>query len=54
MENELFRHELVWAGAGSPRHIVGIAPSELMRVAQARPMDVVTEGTYDLSRPKES
>lgn len=54
MERELFRHDLVWAGAGSPRHIVGIAPSELARVAQARPMDVVTDETYDLSRTKES
>lgn len=54
MERELFRHDLVWAGAGSPRHIVGVAPGELARVAQARPMDVVTDETYDSSRPKES
>ena len=54
MERELFRHHLVWAGAGSPRHIVGIAPGELARVARARPMDVVTDETYDSSRPKES
>lgn len=54
IERELFRHHLVWAGAGSPRHIVGIAPGELARVAQARPLDVVTDETYDSTRPKES
>jgi prolyl-tRNA editing enzyme YbaK/EbsC (Cys-tRNA(Pro) deacylase) len=54
MERELFRHHLVWAGAGSPRHIVGMAPGELARVARARPLDVVTDETYDSSRPKES
>ena len=54
MERELFRHHLVWAGAGSPRHIVGIAPGELARVAQARALDVVTEETYDSTGPKES
>jgi len=54
MDTELLRHPLVWAGAGSPRHILGIAPSELMRVARARPMDVVTDETYDSTRPKES
>jgi prolyl-tRNA editing enzyme YbaK/EbsC (Cys-tRNA(Pro) deacylase) len=51
---ELLRHPLVWAGAGSSRHILGIAPSELMRVARARPLDVVTDETYDSARPKES
>lgn len=54
MERELLRHDLVWVGAGSPRHLVGIAPSELARVARARPMDVVTDETYDSTRPKES
>jgi prolyl-tRNA editing enzyme YbaK/EbsC (Cys-tRNA(Pro) deacylase) len=54
MERELLRHPLVWAGAGSERHLLGIAPSELARVARARPMDVVAERAYDSSRPKES
>lgn len=54
MERELLRHPLVWAGAGSERHLLGIAPSELARVARARPMDVVTEQAYDSSGPKES
>lgn len=54
MERELLRHELVWVGAGSTRHLAGIAPTELGRLAQARPMDVVTDETYDSSRTKES
>ena len=47
MERSLLQHPLVWAGAGSPRHMVGIAPVELGRLARAKPMDVVTDRTYD-------
>lgn len=54
MDRELLQHPLVWAGAGSHRHILGIAPQELARLARARPMDVVTEQTYDSSGEKES
>jgi prolyl-tRNA editing enzyme YbaK/EbsC (Cys-tRNA(Pro) deacylase) len=54
MERSLLRHPLVWAGAGSSRHMVGIAPVELGRLARAKPMDVVTDPTYDSSRQKES
>ena len=54
LERELLRHTIVWAGAGSERHLLGISPSELARVAHARPMDVVKEQAYDSSRPKES
>jgi prolyl-tRNA editing enzyme YbaK/EbsC (Cys-tRNA(Pro) deacylase) len=54
MERSLLRHPLVWAGAGSSRHMVGIAPVELGRLARAKPMDVVTDPTYDSSRHKES
>jgi prolyl-tRNA editing enzyme YbaK/EbsC (Cys-tRNA(Pro) deacylase) len=53
MDKALYRHQVVWAGAGSSRHILGISPSELGRLARARPMDVVTDRTYDSSRPKE-
>lgn len=45
MERTLLQHSLVWAGAGSARHMVGIAPGELGRLARARPMDVVTDQT---------
>ena len=54
MERALLQHPLVWAGAGSSRHMVGIAPVELGRLARAKPMDVVTDRTYDSSGTKES
>jgi prolyl-tRNA editing enzyme YbaK/EbsC (Cys-tRNA(Pro) deacylase) len=47
MERSLLQHSLVWAGAGSSRHMVGIAPVELGRLARAKPMDVVSERTSD-------
>lgn len=56
MERSFFRHEIVWAGAGSSQHMVGISPNELGRLARARPLDVVAGETslYDASKPKES
>lgn len=55
MDRALLRHTLVWAGAGSERHMVGIAPAELGRLARAKPMDVAAERTiYDSPKPKES
>lgn len=53
LDRTLLRHPIVWAGAGSPRHVVGLAPGELGRLARARPMDVVTDPTYDSPEPKE-
>jgi prolyl-tRNA editing enzyme YbaK/EbsC (Cys-tRNA(Pro) deacylase) len=52
MEPTLLRHRLVWAGAGSSRHVVGLAPGELARLARARPFDIVTD--YDSAGEKES
>jgi prolyl-tRNA editing enzyme YbaK/EbsC (Cys-tRNA(Pro) deacylase) len=49
MERTLFQHALVWAGAGSPNHLVGITPRELGRLSRARPADVVTD--YDSNDP---
>jgi prolyl-tRNA editing enzyme YbaK/EbsC (Cys-tRNA(Pro) deacylase) len=40
MDLALFRHPLVWAGAGSPQHVLGMAPTELARLSRARPLDV--------------
>lgn len=54
MERSFFEHSIVWAGAGSSHHMVGISPNELGRLARARPMDVVATETYDSSKPKES
>jgi prolyl-tRNA editing enzyme YbaK/EbsC (Cys-tRNA(Pro) deacylase) len=47
IERSLLQHSLVWAGAGSPCHMVGITPIELGRLARAKPMDVVTDRAYD-------
>jgi prolyl-tRNA editing enzyme YbaK/EbsC (Cys-tRNA(Pro) deacylase) len=35
MDRSLLRHELVWVGAGSPSHMAGLAPQDLVRVAGA-------------------
>jgi prolyl-tRNA editing enzyme YbaK/EbsC (Cys-tRNA(Pro) deacylase) len=51
MDRTLLRHPVVWAGAGSPRHVVGLAPVELARLARARPLDLVKD--YDLPTDKE-
>jgi prolyl-tRNA editing enzyme YbaK/EbsC (Cys-tRNA(Pro) deacylase) len=40
MERELLRHDLVWAGAGSPRHVVGIAPTDAARLTNAEIVDL--------------
>ncbi len=48
MDHGLFRHPLIWAGAGTHKHVLGMAPAELARLARARPMDVVAERPYDL------
>jgi prolyl-tRNA editing enzyme YbaK/EbsC (Cys-tRNA(Pro) deacylase) len=56
LDRTLLRHPKVWAGAGSERHIVGLTPSELGRLARARPMDVALDQTYDFPgghEPKE-
>lgn len=37
---ELLRHDLVWIGAGSERHMAGIAPDDLVRITQARTADL--------------
>ena len=43
IDRTLLRHPLVWAGAGSARHLVGLPPAELGRLARARPFDVVRD-----------
>jgi prolyl-tRNA editing enzyme YbaK/EbsC (Cys-tRNA(Pro) deacylase) len=54
MDRALYHHEIVWAGAGSHTHIVGISPTDLGRLARVRPMDVVTEASYDSTDTKET
>jgi prolyl-tRNA editing enzyme YbaK/EbsC (Cys-tRNA(Pro) deacylase) len=43
MEQTLLSGDLVWIGAGSARHMAGLAPTELARLARARPMDVIQD-----------
>jgi prolyl-tRNA editing enzyme YbaK/EbsC (Cys-tRNA(Pro) deacylase) len=43
IDRRLLRHTVVWTGAGSSRHMVGLAPSELVRLTRARPVDIVEE-----------
>lgn len=38
--NELLLHDCVWIGAGSERHMAGIAPLDLARLANARAGDL--------------
>jgi prolyl-tRNA editing enzyme YbaK/EbsC (Cys-tRNA(Pro) deacylase) len=45
----LLRHEIVWAGAGSSHHIVGLAPAELARLTRARTVDVIRDDPYDFA-----
>ena len=41
LEQELLLHETVWVGAGSPRHMVGLSPVDLARIARAEPTNLV-------------
>jgi prolyl-tRNA editing enzyme YbaK/EbsC (Cys-tRNA(Pro) deacylase) len=53
IDRSLLRQTVVWAGAGSPRHMVGLAPAELARLSRARSVDVVSDPTYHSTRPEE-
>jgi len=44
IDRTLLVHDEVWIGAGSPRHIAGLTPDELVRLARAQPMDAVQDG----------
>jgi prolyl-tRNA editing enzyme YbaK/EbsC (Cys-tRNA(Pro) deacylase) len=37
---ELLVHDRVWIGAGSERHMAGLSPLDLSRLAQARAADL--------------
>jgi prolyl-tRNA editing enzyme YbaK/EbsC (Cys-tRNA(Pro) deacylase) len=39
-DRDLLRYELVWAAAGTPHSVFPIAPSELLRISGARPVDL--------------
>jgi prolyl-tRNA editing enzyme YbaK/EbsC (Cys-tRNA(Pro) deacylase) len=39
IDRSLLRHPSVWVGGGSPRHLVAVAPAELMRLSRAEAVD---------------
>ena len=43
VERRLLRHETLWAGAGSDRHLVSLSPDELVRLTRGRVEDIVLE-----------
>jgi prolyl-tRNA editing enzyme YbaK/EbsC (Cys-tRNA(Pro) deacylase) len=43
VDRGLLRHGMVWAGAGSDRHVVGLASAELVRLTRGRVEDLVLE-----------
>jgi len=40
LARELLVHDLVWIGAGSPRHMAALPPPELVRLSRAEPADL--------------
>jgi len=40
LDHDLLKQDLVWIGAGSDRHMAGIAPLDLARLTQAEPADL--------------
>jgi hypothetical protein len=43
LERSLLPLDRVWVGAGSDRHMAGIAPAELVRLARATPRDIAAD-----------
>jgi prolyl-tRNA editing enzyme YbaK/EbsC (Cys-tRNA(Pro) deacylase) len=41
LERNLLVHERVWIGAGSTRHVAGLAPADLLRITEGRAADLV-------------
>jgi prolyl-tRNA editing enzyme YbaK/EbsC (Cys-tRNA(Pro) deacylase) len=43
IERTLLAQDVVWIGAGSARHMAVLTPTDLVRLARARPADVVVD-----------
>jgi prolyl-tRNA editing enzyme YbaK/EbsC (Cys-tRNA(Pro) deacylase) len=43
-DRTLLAHERVWIAAGSPRHFAALSPSDLIRVARAKTVELVRGG----------
>ena len=41
VDRQLLGHERVWVAAGSARHVAGLAPHDLVRLARAEAADIV-------------
>ncbi len=41
IERTLLGLDRVWVGGGSTRHMVGLTPTELVRLSRAAPLDIV-------------
>jgi prolyl-tRNA editing enzyme YbaK/EbsC (Cys-tRNA(Pro) deacylase) len=40
VDRSLLVHDVVWVGAGSPRHLAALTPPELVRLGRAEPADI--------------
>lgn len=43
IEQALLGHDVVWVGAGSSRHMAALSPTDLARLARARPAQLTVE-----------
>jgi len=43
IDRTLLSADRVWIGAGSTRHMAGLAPAELVRLARATPIDIASD-----------
>jgi Cys-tRNA(Pro) deacylase len=43
LDRNLLQHEQLWVGAGSERHLVALAPAELVRLSRAQSRDLVRD-----------
>lgn len=43
IDHALLAHDVVWIGAGSPRHIAALGPADLLRLTRAKAIDAVGE-----------
>jgi prolyl-tRNA editing enzyme YbaK/EbsC (Cys-tRNA(Pro) deacylase) len=43
IERSLLACRRVWVGAGSARHMAGLAPAELLRLSRAMPLDLTSD-----------
>jgi prolyl-tRNA editing enzyme YbaK/EbsC (Cys-tRNA(Pro) deacylase) len=44
IDNDFFRHSVVWVGAGSAAHMAALPPGDLQRLARARAVDLALHG----------